>query len=298
MPFLRYLSRAMQDEVIYLETNGARRRYVLRRPTDCPPDRPHPVVIMLDGRGGTPWTAIKTSGWSAFADEHGFLVAYPEATRLDEDKPLHFLDNPQMWNAGIGGSDTEREPVDDVAFLDGVLDSLIGQQGADPARLYMTGFSNGASMTFRFAAEAGERLAAIGTVAGHYRAGSGAPPKPVPLAHFFGKLDPLNPYDGGLMEMPWGKTEWRPSARDSVIAWAKQLGWPDDTSRVETQDGASIERWGEPGNPREVEFTTINDLGHVWPGGKRLLPENIVGKSSDRLSATAELWRFFQQHTR
>lgn len=288
----------MQDEVIYLEANGAERRYILHRPPNCPANRSYPVVLMLAGRGGTPWTAIKTSGWSAFADQHGFLVAYPEATRMDEARPLHFLENPQMWNAGIGGSDTERAPVDDVAFLNATLDSLIHQQGADPARIFMTGFSNGASMTFRFAAESGERLAAIGTVAGHYREGSGAPTKPVPLTHFFGKLDPLNPYAGGFIDLPWGKTEHRPSARDSAVAWARQLNWPDAASRLKELDGLSIERWGQPGDPREIQFITVNDLGHVWPGGHRLLPENIVGKTSNRISATAELWRFFQTHTR
>lgn len=288
----------MQDEVIYLEANNTRRRYVLHRSQNNSTERPHPVVIMLAGRGGTPWTAIKTSGWSAFADERNLLVAYPEATRIDESRPLHFLENPQMWNAGIGGSDTDRAPVDDVAFLNAVIDDLLEEQGADPNRVYMTGFSNGASMTFRFAVESGERLAAMGTVSGHYRAGSGAPTQPVPLAHFFGKLDPLNPYDGGLIDLPWGKTEWRPSARDSVVAWAKQLDWPEDASKVEKQDGVTFEQWGEPGDSREIIFTTIHDLGHVWPGGKRLLPENIVGNGSSRLSATAELWRFFQRHTR
>lgn len=288
----------MHDEVIYLDVAGLRRRYVLHRPPTCPADRPHPIVVMLDGRGGTPWTAIKSTGWNAHADTHGFLVAYPEATRVDPKGPLHFMDNPQMWNAGLGSSDAERPPVDDVSFLRAALDDLVAHRAVDPNRMYMTGFSNGASMTFRFAVEAGERLAAIGTVSGHYRAGSGAPAKPVPLAHFFGKLDPLSPFDGGMIELPWRKTEWRPAARDSALAWAQRLGWPADASQRETHDGLTVERWGEPGDPREVVFTAIHDLGHVWPGGHRLLPELLVGKTSDRLSATAELWSFFKRHTR
>lgn len=286
-----------QDEVIYLERDGLKRRYVLHRPPACAPDRPHPVVVMLDGRGGTPWTGMKSTGWNAQADAHGFLVAYPEATRMDPSGPLHFLDNPQMWNAGIGSSDAERPPVDDVGFLRAVLDDLLARGAAKPGHIAMCGFSNGASMTFRFAVEAGERLAAIGTVAGHFRSGhqSGAA---LPLAHFFGKLDPLSPYDGGMVELPWGRTEWRPPARDSAQAWASRLGWREDEARIESRDGVTIERWGTPGDAREVMFTTIHDLGHVWPGGHRLLPEALVGKTSDRLSATAELWSFFARHFR
>ncbi len=288
----------MHDDVIYLDIGGLRRRYVLHRPPTCPPGARYPVVVMLDGRGGTPWTAIKSTGWSAHADLHGFLAVYPEATRMDPEKPLHFLDNPQMWNAGAGSSDSERSPVDDVSFLLAVLDDLTARGDADPARIYMTGFSNGASMTFRFAVEHSDRIAAIGTVAGHYRAGIGTPKQAVPLAHLFGILDPLSPFNGGLIELPWGKTEWRPPARDSASAWAQQLGWPADTAQREERENAIVERWGEPGNPREVFFAAIRDLGHVWPGGHRLLPEKLVGPTANHFSATAELYSFFTRHTR
>ncbi|MBW7907728.1 MAG: hypothetical protein H3C50_02245 [Kiritimatiellae bacterium] len=286
----------MNDEVLYLDKDGLRRRYVLHRPPTCPAGRRHPVVIMLDGRGGTPWTAIKSTGWSAHADAHSFLAVFPEATRLDATKPLHFLDNPQMWNAGLGSSDSERPPVDDVAFLLAVLDDLDARGDADLSRVYLSGFSNGASMAFRFAIEHAERVAALGTVAGHYRAGSGAPTQPVPLAHIFGKLDPLSPFEGGLIELPWGKTEWRPPARDTAFAWAQRLGWPADASRRETRNGATIERWGQPGEKREVLFVAVDELGHVWPGGHRLLPERLVGPTADHFAATAELWSFFSRH--
>jgi polyhydroxybutyrate depolymerase len=252
---------------------------------------------MLDGRGGTPWTAMKSSGWSVHADAHNFLVAYPEAMRINPKGPLHFLDNPQMWNAGVGSSDVERPPVDDVAFLHAVLNDLIAR-GADPTRVYMAGFSNGASMTFRFAAEASRSVAAIGTVAGHFRADGGAPAaEPVPLAHIFGRNDPLSPFDGGMVQLPWGRTEWRPPARQSAEAWARRNGL-SDPPRVEQHDGYTVERWGEIGDPREVLFIAIDACGHVWPGGHRLLPEALVGKTCDRVSATAELWQFFSRRRR
>ncbi|MCS6772115.1 MAG: hypothetical protein NZ740_08850 [Kiritimatiellae bacterium] len=284
------------DQIIYLDAPGIRRRYVLHRPTVVHQGTPLPAVIMLDGRGGTPWTAMKSTGWSALADDEGFLVAYPEATRIDPHGPLHFLTNPQMWNAGSGGSDAERSHVDDVGFLNLLLDDLI-QRGADPARLYMCGFSNGASMTFRFASEIPERLAALGTVAGHFRQNqAGHPTRPIPLAHYFGMQDPISPFHGGLVKLPWGPTELRPPARDSAVSWANRNGWSHPPTH-EAGEGYYRERWGEPGHPAEVVFTAIEDLGHVWPGGHRLLPEALVGRPSDRLSATRELWAFFSRHS-
>lgn len=286
----------MNDEVIYLSVDGTERRYVLHRPAVLPVGLPSPAVVMLDGRGGTPWTAMKSSGWSALADREGFLVAYPEATRLDPTGPLHFLTNPQMWNAGWGGSDVERPAVDDVGFLDRVFEDLVAR-GADSARLYLCGFSNGASMTFRFASERPERVAAIGTVAGHFRGTVEGVASPVPLMHIFGTLDPLNPFDGGLVELPWGRTEWRPPARRSAENWARRNGWEEGPLK-ESGDGLLIDRWGMPGDPREVVFVAVEGLGHVWPGGRRLLPEPLVGRSCDRFRATEALWEFFCRHRR
>lgn len=286
----------MNDEVIYLSVAGAERRYVLHRPASLPADSIAPAVVMLDGRGGTPWTAMKSSGWSALADREGVLVAYPEATRLDPAGPLHFLTNPQMWNAGWGGSDVERPAVDDVGFLARVFEDLVAR-GADPARIYLCGFSNGASMTFRFASECPERVAAIGTVAGHFRGPVEGAALPVPLMHIFGTVDPLNPFEGGLVELPWGRTEWRPPARRSAEIWARRNGW-DGSPKIDSSEGRWIQRWGEPGDPREVVFVAVEGLGHVWPGGRRLLPEPLVGRSCDRFRATEALWEFFARHRR
>ena len=40
----------------------------------------------------------------------------------------------------------------------------------------------------------------------------------------------------------------------------------------------------------------IDDMGHVWPGGINRLPVRLVGKPSDKLSATDAIWSFFKAH--
>ena len=67
----------------------------------------------------------------------------------------------------------------------------------DARRIYATGFSNGAMMCFRLAAEMSDRIAAIGTVAGTMARGLPAPSRPVPLIHFHGTLDPAFPFREG-----------------------------------------------------------------------------------------------------
>lgn len=284
------------DEVIYLEVDGLKRRYVLHRPPGFDPTRRYAAVLMLDGRGGTPWTAMKSSGWSAHADAHDFLAVYPEALRLQPDAPMHFLTNPQMWNAGPGGADTEREGADDLAFLRAVIADLRSRAALDPRRIFLTGFSNGAAMCFRFAGAEPDLVAAFAPVAGHFRFPARGLTRPVPMTFFFGRQDPLSPYDGGPVELPWGAREIRPPARASVVAWSRLCGLGEEPLRVQHADGVTVEHFGPDLAGTEIVFTTIDDCGHTWPGGHRLLPEAIAGKTSSRVNATAEIWSFFQRH--
>lgn len=284
-----------RDQVIYLDVGGLRRRYVAHVPPGFTPERSRPLVLMLDGRGGTPWTAMKSTQWSAQADAHDFVVAYPEALRLDPAGPQHFLDNPQMWSAGTGGSDVERSAVDDVAFLRATIEDAAARFAIDPRRIFMTGFSNGASMTYRMALEAPDVIAAIAPVAGHFRLPERAPSRAAPLLTLFGRLDPLTPFEGGDVDLPWGRREYRPPARRSPAAWARLAGLGDEPTRVDEQPGLTVERFGPGPSGCEVLFYAIHDLGHVWPGGHRLLPEKLVGPASDRVRATELIWDFFRE---
>lgn len=274
----------MGDQVHYLDHGGRTRRYVLHTPPGDPPATPRPLVLMLDGRGGTPWTAMKSTGWSAHADQHGFLVAYPEAIRLNPAGPQHFLDNPQLWRL-------ERAPVDDPGFLAAVLDDLPRHCAVDARRVYVTGFSNGAAMALHFAAAHPERVAAIGPVAGYGSRDEAPLARPVPACFLFGGVDPLSPPAGGPVALPWGETAERPPVRDTVRRWARRSGAPDQPTAVHTEPGLVTERYGS-----DIRCMVVEELGHVWPGGHRLLPEALVGPGSDRVSGTAVLWEFFYEH--
>ncbi len=286
-----------RQDVVYLDAGGLRRRYVLYQPASVIHGRTvSPLVIMLDGRGGTPWTAMKITSWNTKADREGFTMVYPEATRVDPGGPLHFLTNPQMWNAGPGGSDTARPDVDDLNFLRLLLDDVPRKARIDTTRIFMAGFSNGAAMTYQFAMAFPETLAAIATVSGHLRTHGKNISEPVPLISFFGRLDPLSPYDGGEVELPWGIREVRPAAVDSIHQWARHCGHDPRDGMNEIEPGMSRLHYGEHGARDEILFITIDDLGHVWPGGHRLLPEQLLGPASNRVSANEEIWNFFSRH--
>src|SRR5262245_43304874 len=150
---------------VALSVAGMERRYLLYVPTSG--SEPRAAILMLHGAGGTAaWTRDETL-WDRSADRHGFAVAYPDGLAVDPNRPSGFLDNPQVWNAGAGPGLIVNRGPDDVTFLEAVIDDIGRRTAIDPSQIYMTGFSNGAAMTFRFAAERSRRLAAIAPVAGY-----------------------------------------------------------------------------------------------------------------------------------
>ena len=45
----------------------------------------------------------------------------------------------------------------------------------------------------------------------------------------------------------------------------------------------------------DVVFYTIEGGGHTWPGGPPF-PEWLLGKTTQNIDATREMWAFFSQH--
>ena len=93
--------------------------------------------------------------------------------------PAQFLTNPRLWNDGSGRGTIGVEHVDDLGFISAMIDFLEARYSADPARIYCTGFSNGASMTFSVGLNLSDRIAAIAPVAGH--SGSAKNNSPIPF---------------------------------------------------------------------------------------------------------------------
>src|SRR5438093_13438402 len=164
------MSFSAGDHRVFIPHGGLRRSYLLHVPTRT---GSLPLVMMLHGAGGSADFAAEETGWSQLADSEGFAVVYPEGLAARRDKTAKFLTNPQEWNDGSG-----RGRQDDVGFLTAVIDDL--GDLIDPSRVYVTGFSNGAGMVFRLAAERTDRLAAIAPVAGHCWVADPKPSRSVP----------------------------------------------------------------------------------------------------------------------
>src|SRR5205814_1427470 len=115
--------------------------------------------------------------------------------------------------------------ADDTAFLAALLDDAAVRAGVDPSGVYLSGFSNGAGMAFRAAAELADRFAAVAPVAGHCWVADPRPARPLPTLYAIGTLDPLVPVRGGEVRNPWQhRLVRRPPVARTLEAWAAAIG--------------------------------------------------------------------------
>jgi len=280
------------DHSFAIKVGSLERKYTVHVPPSYDGREPVPVVIMFHGGGGKASAAMEETGWSEKADQEGFLAVFPEATPPDLSKPSSFRTNPQTWNDGSGRFHSGQLDIDDVGFVNAMIDDLLTRLAIDQQRIFATGFSNGASMVFRAGVELSHRIAAIAPVSGHLWLKTLELTRPVPLIYIFGLADPLNPFEGG--EVPGvGR---RPPIAASPLKWAELLGCSLERKVIYDQNGVKGVIYAPCRRNSEVVFYTVEGLGHTWPGGRSLLPESLVGKTSDKLKANDVIWEFFKKH--
>ncbi len=290
------------DHALVLRVGDLDRRYVVHVPPGGEGSRPMPVVIMFHGGGGTARGAMRETDWALKADREGFLAVFPEALPPDPARASRFRGNAQVWNDGSGRAHAGRRKTPDAAFVNAMLDDLATRFDVDSRRLYATGFSNGASMAFRVGIELSTRIAAVAPVAGALWIREARLERPVSLFYITGDADPLNPLEGGTPRLAMGLASRemtavpKPPVREHVATWARLLGCQAEPEAVTPVPGVTTTVYRDGRDGSEVRFTVIKDHGHVWPGGRSLLPESWVGKSSDAFGATDAIWAFFESH--
>src|SRR6218665_1740028 len=262
--------------------DGITRTYSFYVPATYVPGHPVPLVLNLHGAGTDGAYQAQYRDFRPIADTANFIVAHPDGT-IEPGTGQRF------WNYGnVLGS-----TVDDVGFLEALIDTISAHYSIDPARVYSAGMSNGGFMTYYLACQT-TRFAAIGSVTGSMGTAmytTCAPSHPTPLIHIHGTSDPLNPYAGNSTSK---------SIPDVVRFWVDQNSC--DTTPVITPvadidagDNATAERYVYSGgiNGHTVEHFKVTDGGHTWPGSYVF---TLLGHTCMDFSASKEIWRFFSQY--
>jgi polyhydroxybutyrate depolymerase len=186
-------------------------------------------VLELHVSGLSAQQQMRCSGFHSLAEEQGFVVAAPRAAiplQLFKDHPPGFA-----WNVPgvplVHQEQTVRDMPDDIRFIRDLIVDIRSRMSIDPGRIYVAGFSGGGRLASYLAFLLRDIVAAIGTVSGLRIPAIDAPYAPCPIIAFHGRLDRLNPFDGGAGD------RWREPVIDTADYLASLQGCirPNSTKR-------------------------------------------------------------------
>ena len=294
-----------------LTFGGLHRDYRLHVPPAAGSGRPLPLVLNLHGATQNALLEEVQSGMDASADRDGYLVAYPDGTRIAKVlTPDPVAKQAQYgWNAGqcCGLPVTRR--INDVGFLEKVIADVAARTPVDSRRVYMTGISNGGMMAYAMASEASDRVAAVSSVAGQVELPTIHPTRAVPTLEFHSVDDPIAKWSGAPNRDP----RLRLSVMEGIDQWVgadrctphpvtgpKVVGAPGSISAGETATPISYQHCR---GRSEVALWRFTGSGHVWPGS--LLntgPPSTwilggVGRGTVLVDANEAMWEFFQRYS-
>lgn len=259
------------------------RSYHIYVPASYSDTEPIPIVFNLHGGASTAIGYLNSIGnMRPIADTANFIIIYPQATTDSSGNPT--------WH--LGGENSKSTSVDDVGFVSHIIDEVSSIYSVDLERVYVTGFSNGGYLAYEIACLLSNKIAGIGSVAGHMFIDTYNycdPSHPTPLINIHGTEDF---YDGiagyyldqNLSNRYW--TEYNNTDPDPVITYI------EDTN---TQDGSTVElhSWLNGDNGISVVHFKVMGGGHSYPN---LNPSSSKGYENGDIDSNSEIWNFLSRY--
>ena len=288
------------------------REYRVHLPPTYDSQRPSPLVLDFHGYGATAESTEKYSGLSEDADEHRYVVVYPQSTGFVVDSGELVT----SWNDLAGNASPGPEgPIcaeaafkyphppecgeprrcnwaschDDVGFIEQLLDRLETTLCVDLNRVYATGMSNGGMFVHRLGCSMPNRFAAIAPVGGTLARGfncAPSPATPLSMMNVYGSRDDYVSQKGVESSDGYYYT----AARDVIAKWASSESQDCDSDTTPYPTSADGKRelvciqHDNCSTGAEVINCTWNGA-HDWPETKSDPFGNDI------------IWQFFSKHS-
>ena len=239
--------RAYSTQVrdVTISVDDRERSYLLHPAEQLAPGQSSALVVVLHQEGGTPAGVAAETGLAALRRQGATLV-YPAGVDAS-------------WDAGACCGTPKEAGVDDVAFLDAVIEDAAEQAPVDPERTALVGYSSGGMLTYRYVCERPGKLAAAVVVSGSLESPCGEGITTPDVLALHGKSDGTIGFDQPKFIKALGLAP-RPVVSTLGI-YTRSAGCR--STSTELLPDAEIRRWaGCRGG--EVEARLVPGAGHGW----------------------------------
>lgn len=284
---------------------GNARTYHVHVPPSYDRAHPMPLFMVFHGLHITGQIMIYLTDFNSYADKNKFIVVYPDGLG-------------RRW------CESGADANDDVAFINAMINKLSGMVNIDQRRIYAIGISNGGYFSERLACELGNRIAAIAIVGASMMsrvANSCNLNHRMPAMFFIGTADPLVPQEDdehnaelgklgdavglsglGSLSVPYAKIGGLMTANEAVDFWCRHNQCSSNPyTNVEAdkdpRDGCKVTRYTYGSYGSEVVYYLIQGGGHTWPGALYSGPSDLMGRTTNDISATALITDFCLKHS-
>ena len=279
------------DYTFSFSHNGINRFYKIHVPAKYDSKVAAPLLIALHGGGGDMSYQSNDKFYKQISksEENGFIVVFPNGfSKFNSGKFA-------TWNAGKCCGDARDKNIDDVGFIKEMITKIEGQLNIDKNKIFATGMSNGAMMSYRLACELSDTIKGIAAVAGTDNVVECSPKNPISILHIHAKNDDHVLFNGGsgksLSDNKEKVTEFS-SVPVTIAKWVKLNGCSDSPKRVLTVPGAYCDSYvGCKGNA-EVKLCVTDSGAHSWPGGEKIRRNGE--ETSKAISANDMMWDLFK----
>ena len=218
-----------------------------------------PILVVAHPAGESGPHFARFLDVSAAADAAHVLVLYPTAHAKG------------FWQLDHKAGDADVQDVKDL------LGDAARTYCGDPARVAVAGVSNGGGFAARLGCELADRVRAVVSIAGSYRALDPCrPSQPVSLLEMHGTADTVVPYSRGVLAF--------------VQHFARLDGCAASPQRDTPRRRVVRLRWHGCRSGTTVEHLRLGGTGHGWFGVRV-----IQGADPTGVKATAELFRFLRE---
>lgn len=277
-----------------MEHNDIERQYQLFVPEHYDLESSGRLLMVLHGGGMTSIEMVNHTGrrFNELVDENrlNVIVVYPAGVD-------------RGWNDGRirEGRVSYDMGIDDVDFLLTLADTLATDYNIQADQLFLTGFSNGAAMSYRVACEYPQRVVAIAPVS-NLIAGTVAcePELTVALLSIIGDEDPILPLTGGDLfywDTPLGNVL---SLEDTLAIWhdvGECEGYDDrvDLPDTDPDDGTTVSVIEALNCQQPLISMIIHGGEHTWANSARYQSVETFGRTSKDVDASEVIFEFFMQ---